>query len=533
MSDDLDTNKLLYSDNDYHSIELTPTHKYTKSNNTNVDSPYDDIDPISKNAYNTLNTPSTTVQHKQLHNADTVSVDTSPWIVRFIESIHPRAHYGYFAIPLCACTQVLANAGTTLGLGYYSDYLMSELNISRSLISGLFAVAIFSGSFIMPLIGRSIDKLGARFTALCALPFYVMTFVLFSYVNNVYMMVLVFLLFRIFKSVYQMYSSYIINQWFVSNKGIAMTIYQCLGTFGLLYPLLLTTIEHAVGTWRKQLLVMAVLHGVFGIILCSFGVNNPEHIGRLPDLKRHDIVQSSESPSSHHNHTTRTHTINVSTLNDGTDIADDDNVEIHWMYQDAIRTRLFLSVITANLTVALLWSGYNFNYKQMWRLQGITDNVENLFSIIAVFNFISLAIAGYIFDKLYNKGRGMAIGTIGCFLAVLFLSQSHTYTGAILFSVAMGFQDGIFATGYLTIFAYSFGRVDLGTIDSIAASIVNMIVGIGPFICGIVEDLYGSFSIVYYGLMMFSALATVSLVFSTKPNPPPITSKTIIVIKIR
>ena len=117
---------------------------------------------------------------------------------------------------------------------------------------------------------------------------------------------------------------------------------------------------------------------------------------------------------------------------------------------------------------------------------------------------------------------GMAVGTIGCFLCQLLLMTSHTYAAAQIYSILFGLMDGIFLTGYLTIFAYSFGRANLGTIDSVASAWITVACGVGPLLFGLAEDTNHSFDVMYYVVLCISIISTFSLAFSNKPTPPPL-----------
>ena len=77
------------------------------------------------------------------------------------------------------------------------------------------------------------------------------------------------------------------------------------------------------------------------------------------------------------------------------------------MYQDALRTRLFWTVTVSSVIVSIFLNGYYFHYQAMWSDQGVRENLETLFVYITLANIISMIFAGWMFQILQFKARGM------------------------------------------------------------------------------------------------------------------------------
>ena len=57
-------------------------------------------------------------------------------------------------------------------ISIFFEYFLSDLGISRSLVSALFAVSTFVGSVFFPSIGKQVDKIGSRLAVLLTLIIY-------------------------------------------------------------------------------------------------------------------------------------------------------------------------------------------------------------------------------------------------------------------------------------------------------------------------------------------------------------------------
>lgn len=532
----------LLSSTDRHDIDLSDEpsfHSYSKHHDDTV-TPSQPLTPAPLNSKRIegahrvyaeftrkhIKSRSNNVDYSEEVEPQPLAARSAPHIVRFIESLHPKAHYGHFVICITPIMNVMACQGTTFGVGFYSSHLIDELQITRSGISLCWAIALFITALIIPFAGRAFDTIGARRTAIASLPVYCGACYLFSTVDNVYTMTLSWVLLRLLCTIWQLYSSYLVNQWFVKHRVVAMTVFQCLSAVSLAFPVLLSFFEGLYG-WRGSLRACAVMYAIVCSLLCLVAVDNPEKVGRKPDCVRHDALKPSPSKASFDVETAQPSaeqqvpTVVEEPRLTATSVVDADDVEIHWMYQDALRTPLFWTVVVASIIISMLWSSYNFHYKQMWQVQHVEGNYEHLFLIVTVTNFISMAIAGAIFGRIKNKARAMVMGSVMCFVSQIVLMTAHSYTQAIGFALAYGWMDGVYITGYLTVFAATFGRANVGTIDSVASATLTMACGLGPLAFGYDYDATGSFNIMYWTVLVVSVLSTVMLAFVKMPPPPP------------
>lgn len=81
-------------------------------------------------------------------------------------------------------------------------------------------------------------------------------------------------------------------------------------------------------------------------------------------------------------------------------------------------------------------------------------------------------------------------------------------------------MDSIQSIGYCTVFSFVFGRVDIGTIDSIASAFSTLFIGLAPLLFGITKDLTGSFDLILLITMILCCIMVPVLALSKNPDPP-------------
>ena len=458
------------------------------------------------------------------NNNNNIAIHNTPFIVTFVERF--GIHYGWFVLPVAGLYYYAAVPGMTFGVGFYNEFFITELNMTRSAVSTCWTTALILSSITIPLCGILLDRYGARRVAFVSIIPYTLLLMASAYVNGPISLTVCMFGLRWFMALLELLAQWLTNNWFVKRKGIAMTITAIVGASSLMYPNVLQLFANTYG-YRGSYIAQAVLWCVCLCILSPLLVDRPEYANRLPDAVWNATGSNSTVQPNMKRHNSD---IELQPLNDsnGGDIVHHDNsilgddVEIHWHYMDALKTRMFFVVSLATACIAMFWAGFNMDYMSMLSEQGIDESyAPPLFILIAIGDCGTQLVMGVIFDRLYVKARGIAVGTLCCCIATMLLMSTHTITQACIFAIVYGIQDGVLMVGYTTVFSYAFGRAHLGKIDSIAAAIYTGSCGIGPILFGLVKDYTGSYHAVYIGMAICALLMSIALLFETKPTPPP------------
>lgn len=304
-------------------------------------------------------------------------VYVTPRVVYSIESI--GLHYGWFTLLVSGIFYFAAVPGMTFGIGFYNEYWMSSLKLSRTTVGTCWTVALITSSLAIPLCGYILDKYGARRAVLYSVIPYGILLVATAFVQGPITLTICMLGLRWFMALLELLAQWLTNNWFVKRKGVAMTITATIGASSLVYPNVLQLFSDWVG-YQYSLICQAVLWSVIMLLLCPLIVDRPEYANRLPDaqwntsgnnnnqhaLKRNksesnnntviEMQQLNSNDNNNddiHNHNATTH--NTDKHNIDNNIHNNTDDEIHWRFEDAIKTRMFITTSSATACIASFW----------------------------------------------------------------------------------------------------------------------------------------------------------------------------------
>jgi MFS family permease len=509
---------------------------------------------------------------------------------------HLPFHYSYVMAAIASLLVVFGLPGATFAVGFFTNNFLNELGISRSAISLCWSLAMIITGLTQPFIGRAIDRFGAKKVLFVSTPVYFFAILwLSSKIESVFSLFFGFYLIRIGLSTAQGCGMYGCTQWWVVQRGAAMSFVNAFGTISLMGPALLLLIENAYG-WRNTLIIEAVIMGIFINILTLFILDRPEKFGMLPDaVTVHPISSSSTemvrlipdvSLNSLENIEEKTdekcekdfynkvvsnevgfelqHTDEFENVSEV--VEDEENpenvqenwreerqkeeedeeeeeeeeevgnvamvqqdkkkIEIHWRWEDALRTGLFINVTLSMFFSTLLWSGFNFHYVEILSDRGFKSPTEfsYLYPVSALAGVVVTLMSGPLVDRLTVKSYAIVLGQIFAVLSatdLLILSwyPSHTIF-VILFGIFFGSMDGIMTVGYLTIFADIFGRVDIATISAVATFVSTLSVGLGSFLFAYSRENLESFDPVLLLIVIGSTTFSIGIILAGNPIPP-------------
>ena len=140
---------------------------------------------------------------------------TSSLVLRLVEGTHPKVHYGHVAIVIGSLTFFLSAVGATYGVGFFTKPLMEALEISRSVVSLCWTVALLGSALCLPLVGRAVDRFGVRVVLLVVVPPYALSLVWLGTVDHPVSMAFAFFALRLLMAVAQLVAVTLVNRtWF-------------------------------------------------------------------------------------------------------------------------------------------------------------------------------------------------------------------------------------------------------------------------------------------------------------------------------
>ncbi|EGA90700.1 major facilitator superfamily protein [Planococcus donghaensis MPA1U2] len=406
--------------------------------------------------------------------------------------IHTPFYYGWVIVILAGLSHFFSGPGQTYSNAIFIDYYIEEFGWSRSTVSGIYSSATLLAGFLLFIIGRMIDKVGARKMAIAVSLILAAASIFNSFVVNWVMLFMGFFAIRLFgQGSMTLVPNALVPQWFIQKRGRALGLAALGGMIGsAAFPLINVWLIEAYG-WRTtwQILGASILV-IFTPLAYFFIRNRPEDIGLLPDNGPSARKEDPQKPLSS---------------------------DISWTVKEAKKTRSFWLLLFCVVVPALVNTGMTFHLVSIFSIQSLApETAATVLSLMAIIGFPVTFLAGYLLDKIRVQWM-LAFVFVGEIASIFLLKEADLFSGAILFAVVWGFMLGIERVTLSVIWPNYFGRQYLGSITGI--SMAFMVVGsaLGPLPFGLFYDFFGGYKEVLWVIMIFPLLGIVAALLA---NPP-------------
>ncbi|ANU23747.1 MFS transporter [Planococcus donghaensis] len=406
--------------------------------------------------------------------------------------IHTPFYYGWVIVILAGLSHFFSGPGQTYSNAIFIDYYIEEFGWSRSTVSGIYSSATLLAGFLLFIIGRMIDKVGARKMAIAVSLILAAASIFNSFVVNWVMLFMGFFAIRLFgQGSMTLVPNALVPQWFIQKRGRALGLAALGGMIGsAAFPLINVWLIEAYG-WRTtwQILGASILV-IFTPLAYFFIRNRPEDIGLLPDNGPSAREEDRQKPLSS---------------------------DISWTVKEAKKTRSFWLLLFCVVVPALVNTGMTFHLVSIFSIQSLApETAATVLSLMAIIGFPVTFLAGYLLDKIRVQWM-LAFVFVGEIASIFLLKEADLFSGAILFAVVWGFMLGIERVTLSVVWPNYFGRQYLGSITGI--SMAFMVVGsaLGPLPFGLFYDFFGGYKEVLWAIMIFPLLGIVAALLA---NPP-------------
>ena len=240
--------------------------------------------------------------------------------------------YGWVILAVGTWGSVMMGPSQTFTFGLFIDSFERELQLSRATLSLLYGMATLGAAFLLPLVGKAIDRYGARRMMLAVTLGFGLSCLAMGSAQGLVTLLLALLALRFLGfGAMHLTSTTLITQWFIRKRGFVMGLAgQSLAISLFIYPPLGEFLIDQF-TWRGAWMAFGVLVWVIMLPLgWLFYRDKPEIYGLHPD---------GDSPTAHGI---------VSTQQRG----EQDN-EVNWTLPEARQTRacwIFAAALSAGGT---------------------------------------------------------------------------------------------------------------------------------------------------------------------------------------
>ena len=412
--------------------------------------------------------------------------------IRLIFLPNGSVFYGWWIVAIASFVMYLGSLFWIQSYGAYAVVFNREFGWSMTLLAAAYTLTRVESGLLGPVQGWMADRYGPRLIISIGLLMHGIGLLCLTLVETlpVYYLAVIIISVGISLGGYHTLMVSIVN-WFQRHrtKAIALTqLGHSLG--GLSVPMLAYGLEQF--GWRT----IAAASGFAAIFL---GIPLVQHIRHRPEEKGE--VVDGKITSKHSNNR-----------------GEKNNEIVSASWQNALRTRAFW-LISAGHAIALL----SVSTVLVHLIPHLTNKLGMglteaglVFSTVSISQILGLSCGGYLGDRFSKR--------IICFCCMIFhgsgmlvLAFFDAYPMVLLFSVLHGIAWGIRGPQMVAIRADYFGTRSFGKIFGISSMVVMFGTMVGPIICGLVVDHYGTYRNAFISIGLISFIGALLFYFARKP----------------
>lgn len=397
--------------------------------------------------------------------------------------------------------------------------MLIELKLGRTSYSSAYMVATLIGGFMLPFIGRMLDRWGAR----TVLPMIALGLSMAcGWMSTLTTATGLYVGFTLIRCLGQgsltLISNWIVGEWFQQYRGRAAGICGVGGTMSVLFiPQLNNLLINEYG-WRNAWLILGAIVAIALIVpAIVFLRNRPEDMGLLPDWK-HPASNGFKNQSA-----------DAAKKTDGEGTTSETEVlpdtQIHRALADAnsftageaIRCSTFWKLAAVGSTVSLVGTGLVFHQISIVSDLGVsrTDAISAL-GVQAIAATVSTLLAGYLTDRMpvrFILATSMLIEV----LAILMLLNFPGPKWVFVYSALLGLHGGIIRSAGSIVWINYFGRKHQGSIQGYSMSAMVLAAALGPLPLALCRDYLGDYNVGLYCFLILPMCAGIAVLTAVPP----------------
>lgn len=374
------------------------------------------------------------------------------------EASGPRGGLWLFIVLAGGIFAAMTAPGQTAGLSPFTDPLIDTLSIDRTSLSVSYLIATLAGAATMPIVGRMVDKFGAKIAIGWITVGFVAVLVGISFVTNIFGLTAGYVGLRMFgQGALTLAATTLVARLITHRSGLALGIAGAIGAGGI--SLAPVGVERLIAwsdiatAWRIEAVIVAVI--VLPLVLL------------LPR----------DRPQTHSD----TGTLIVAAPETGHTAA------------FATRTLMFWVFTGAGFAVGMMSTGMAFHLISLLGQQGLT-------TVEAASNFIPQTVAALLGTLALGAIVDRTDPRVGVVLSMLALAGSMVVLPfvtpgvvAVMFGVLLGLSQGALRGVEAAGFVRYFGREHIGSIRGIATGVGLSSTALGPLYYAIGLQISGSY----------------------------------------
>ncbi len=407
-----------------------------------------------------------------------------------------KLFYGWVLVGVFGLTNAIATSLGAVNLGLFINPMGHDIGMSRSMFGWAQTSRQTAGAVASPIIGRLLDRFGARIMLPFAIVSASIAVILVSFSTHAWQVLSIFALMGLMGlgGGAQLLTSVPISKWFVRKRGRAMALAGLGTTLGVAAFTPWTGFLITEVGWREAWRIIGVTAIVIVVPLSwIFIKRQPEDVGLQPDGDAAVEMTKNDAAAKRFNQ------------------------EISWTFKEAVRTPTFWRLTATFSIISLGQFTVGLHRIPSFVDKGIDPKVVSYaISAEAITAAGSMMVMGFLYERFQPRIMG-SIGIVIIATSVFFTMIADSIPLMFLATLTFGLGVGGNLLMQNNVWADYFGRRYIGSIRGSVMPFMLFFSGIGSPIAGYVFDATGSYNPMWrvsIGLMLFGAFL---LVLTPKP----------------
>ncbi|MFA7109176.1 MAG: MFS transporter [Sphaerochaetaceae bacterium] len=417
-------------------------------------------------------------------------------------------YYGWIILFIGSIGVLASVPGQTMGVSVFTDYYISNLNISRVEISTAYMIGTLGSSLLISYAGIFFDRYGARIVAAIATIFLGLFLLIFGFspeiilfltnIFNVSRFVIVFTVItigffgiRFFgQGVLTLVSKGMVAKWFGPRRGFAVGIMGLITAFGFSFaPQPLNSMINKLG-WTKSLITIAlVLLVIFLPLVLIFYRAEPNKYGI-------EVEQGMKNKNLENKNRVK-------------------DAKVQKTVAEAKREPLYWIIVFSLGFWSLFNTAFTFHVVSIFDEIGVSaDQAVKIFFPISIISVCSRFLGSYFSDRIQIKYIyiGYIFSLILSSFSILLISFP---IGKILVIISFGIGGGLYGMLNIVTWPKLYGRKHYGAISGFSMSIAVASSAVGPWLFSLANKFTNSYKITgFVGII----ISTIFLILVFKSN---------------
>ncbi len=374
-----------------------------------------------------------------------------------------RFFYGWVIVAVGSLGILTSGPGQSHTFSVFLDPIGKDLGISNATLASAYGVATLVAAFLLPHMGKLIDKLGARKGLMIIVAGLGLACLFFGAAANFLWLAVGFALLRFLgQGSLMMGCANLVSQWFSKSRGLAMSLMALgFGASMALHPPLAQFLVNEIG-WRNAWYVLGIFTWVTmlpPLLLLVF--DKPEDVNLRPDG-----VPATEADK------------------------DGGAEEISGLtLSEALRVPTFYILALGWFAIAMLVTTLHFYQVKLLTAQGLSQEISASLFTISAFTMVGvMPLVGRMFDKLRTR-YVIALALIVTGVNLIGITQVTSFSTGLVYAVLFGLNNALSMTMFGYVWPRYFGRRHLGSIQGTGQMVGVFGASLGPLPVGLANAL--------------------------------------------